>query len=106
MPRTPADFNNTFLDRGLFNYSAAYEWDPSPRSGVESIVENYSLVITFNQENRSYITSSPSFVDAFEYYAEYSIFITAINCAGRSTAFVSTIQHGKLYTSAVSTFTV
>lgn len=97
MPLVPADFKVTSLYRDLFDYNASLEWDPAPRNGVESVVFNYSLlIVSSEQANKSYIITLPFILVNFQYAIEYSVSITAHNCAGLS-VFSSTLQYSKSF---------
>lgn len=98
VPTAPAYFNITNLDRDVMDYSATFEWYSPPRMDVQSKVDNYSVNITYLDQIRSYILTSPVLNGTFQYYTEYTISITADNCVGSSDVFVTTFQYGEFST--------
>lgn len=95
MPLAPAYINVTSVDRGIYNYTARLAWYSPPHTDFHSAIANYSVNITFQDQMRSYVVTSPILNSTFQYNTEYLISITAVNCVGSSDVFVTTLLYSE-----------
>lgn len=85
---------------GLLNTTLTFDWDPPQGSGLETIVDSYTIAISSrSQSNHTYDTivveSHPVNV-TLNHNMVHSINITAENCAGQSDAYIHfDIEYGK-----------
>ena len=90
------DLTVTRIDRALFDYNATLQWNSSLPGSAQSVIDNYTVVITPGEQTPiSFVLDSPTLLATLQYNIENVISITAINCVGRSLSFVSTIQYSK-----------
>ena len=74
------------FDAMHYNTTIAFQWDPPQGTGPEAIVDSYDILITptplshpsFN------LLMSTAWNVTLSYNVEYTIYISAVNCAGES----------------------
>ena len=90
VPLTPTGFSIIMEYYTVMDSTVTFEWDPPPGSGPESIVDNYTIIITptpVSHSMNNVVLYSPWNV-TLNYNVEYTATITAVNCAGKSNSYI------------------
>ena len=83
-------FNIAKRFNSRLNITVTFEWDSPPGSGPETIVDNYTIVITpapVSHPISNVVLASPWNV-TLNHNTLYTATITAVNCGGESEAFI------------------
>ena len=90
VPLTPSGFNTSGRLDAIMNTIIKFEWDPPQGRGPDAVVDFYSISI-LPRPLSHFITSvaySTAWNATIAYNVEYTVSITAVNCAGESNPFI------------------
>ena len=97
-PLTPTGFNVKRVYEETSNTTVTLEWDLPQGSGAEAIVDFYNISITprpLSHPKWNAVYSAPWNV-TLSYNVEYTVTITAVNCAGESnTVVLPNVEYSK-----------
>ena len=90
VPLTPSGFNISGLFDAILNTTVRFEWDPPQGRGPEAVVDFYQISIVPKPLSHAITSVAYSILwnATIAYNMEYTVSITAVNCAGESNPFV------------------